>query len=90
MHVSPPTLPCRDHVDALPRTHSSPPNLIFSAPVVPFLFSFRRQIWCFGPEGTGPNVVVDGTVGIADMGEIRGHIQTAWDTLTASGNADVD
>ena len=29
-----------------------------------------RRIWCFGPEETGPNVLVDQTKGIAYLNEI--------------------
>jgi len=30
-----------------------------------------KKIWCFGPETTGPNVLVDQTKGVAYMLEIK-------------------
>lgn len=30
-----------------------------------------RKIWCFGPEGTGPNILVDATKGVQYMNEIK-------------------
>jgi len=33
-----------------------------------------RKIWCFGPEGTGPNVVVDTTKGVQYLNEIKDSV----------------
>jgi len=33
-----------------------------------------RKIWCFGPEGTGPNVVVDCTKGVQYLNEIKDSV----------------
>lgn len=30
-----------------------------------------RKIWCFGPDGTGPNIVVDITKGVQYLNEIK-------------------
>merc|ERR1712055_1032846 len=30
-----------------------------------------RKIWCFGPEGTGPNIVIDATKGVQYLNEIK-------------------
>ena len=30
-----------------------------------------RKIWCFGPDTTGPNVVVDVTKGVQYLNEIK-------------------
>merc|ERR1712146_161597 len=30
-----------------------------------------RKIWCFGPEGTGPNVIVDVSKGVQYLNEIK-------------------
>ena len=33
-----------------------------------------RKIWCFGPEGTGPNMVVDVTKGVQYLNEIKDSV----------------
>jgi len=33
-----------------------------------------RKIWCFGPEGTGPNIVVDITKGVQYLNEIKDSV----------------
>jgi hypothetical protein len=30
-----------------------------------------RKIWCFGPEGTGPNLLIDATKGVKYLNEIK-------------------
>lgn len=30
-----------------------------------------RKIWCFGPEGTGPNLLIDVTKGVQYLNEIK-------------------
>lgn len=30
-----------------------------------------RKIWCFGPEGSGPNLLVDSTKGVQYLNEIK-------------------
>jgi len=39
-----------------------------------------RKIWCFGPEGSGPNVVVDVTKGVQYLNEIKDSVVSgfAW------------
>jgi elongation factor 2 len=36
-----------------------------------------RKIWCFGPEGTGPNILVDVTKGVQYLNEIKVRIPFA-------------
>jgi elongation factor 2 len=36
------------------------------------------KLWSFGPENVGPNLLVDGTKGIAYMAEIRDSCESAW------------
>ena len=36
------------------------------------------KIWCFGPEMTGANILVDQTQGLAHLGDIRDSIQTGF------------
>jgi len=33
-----------------------------------------RKIWCFGPEGNGPNIVVDITKGVQYLNEIKDSV----------------
>ena len=33
-----------------------------------------RKIWCFGPEGNGPNMVVDVTKGVQYLNEIKDSV----------------
>ena len=47
-----------------------------------------RKIWCFGPEGTGPNVVVDTTKGVQYLNEIKDSVVAGfqWATKEVSYN----
>ena len=36
------------------------------------------KIWCFGPETTGPNLLVDSTKGVQYMQEIRDSCESAF------------
>jgi len=44
-----------------------------------------RKIWCFGPETTGPNVVVDETQGVQYLNEIKEHINSAFQWASKEG-----
>merc|ERR1712054_642637 len=44
-----------------------------------------RKIWCYGPETEGANVVVDQTVGIAYLLEIKEHVNSAFQWCTKEG-----
>eukprot|EP00760_Papus_ankaliazontas_P001036 PhM_4_TR10359/c0_g1_i1/m.80165/K03234/EEF2; elongation factor 2 len=44
-----------------------------------------RKIWCYGPEGTGPNVIVDVTKGVQNMQEIKDSFVAAWQWATKEG-----
>eukprot|EP00759_Apiculatamorpha_spiralis_P043384 PhF_6_TR40800/c0_g1_i1/m.61637/K03234/EEF2; elongation factor 2 len=44
-----------------------------------------RKIWCYGPEGRGPNVVVDVTKGIQNMLELKDSFVAAWQWATKEG-----
>ncbi|CAH8542147.1 unnamed protein product [Dicrocoelium dendriticum] len=44
-----------------------------------------RRIWCFGPEGTGPNVVVDVTKGVQYLNEIKDSVSIAFQWATKEG-----
>jgi len=44
-----------------------------------------RKIWCFGPEGTGPNIMVDVSKGVQYMMEIKDSVVAAFDWATKDG-----
>jgi len=44
-----------------------------------------RKIWCFGPEGTGPNIMVDVSKGVQYMMEIKDSVVAAFDWATKEG-----
>jgi len=44
-----------------------------------------RKIWCFGPETAGPNILVDVTKGISNMGEVKDSFVAAWQWATKEG-----
>lgn len=41
-----------------------------------------RKIWCYGPNGTGPNIVVDTTRGVQYMQEIKDSVVAAFNWVT--------
>lgn len=45
-----------------------------------------RKIWCFGPEGTGPNLLIDVTKGVQYLNEIKDSVVAGfqWATKEAS------
>jgi len=43
------------------------------------------KIWCFGPETTGPNVVVDTTKAVQYLNEIKDSIEAAFQWATKEG-----
>ncbi|CAH8573851.1 unnamed protein product [Heterobilharzia americana] len=44
-----------------------------------------RKIWCFGPENTGPNVVVDTTRAVQYLNEIKDSVVSAFQWATKEG-----
>merc|ERR1712121_132434 len=44
-----------------------------------------RKIWCFGPEGTGPNLVVDTTKGVQYLNEIKDSVVAGFQWATKEG-----
>merc|ERR1712013_653137 len=44
-----------------------------------------RKIWCWGPETDGANVVVDTTVAIQYLAEIKEHVTSAFQWATKEG-----
>lgn len=44
-----------------------------------------RKIWCFGPDTTGPNVVVDCTKGVQYLNEIQDSVVAAFQWATKEG-----
>lgn len=44
-----------------------------------------RKIWCFGPEGTGPNLVIDCTKGVQYLNEIKDSVVAGFQWATKEG-----
>jgi len=44
-----------------------------------------KKIWCYGPDGRGPNVVVDVTKGVQNMNEMKDSFIAAWQWATKEG-----
>jgi len=44
-----------------------------------------RKIWCFGPDGTGPNVVIDATKGVQYLNEIKDSVVAGFQWATKEG-----
>ena len=44
-----------------------------------------RKIWCFGPDGNGPNLVVDQTKGVQYLNEIKDSVVAAFQWATKEG-----
>ena len=45
----------------------------------------QTQIWCYGPETDGANLVVDSTVGVQYLIEIKEHVNSAFPWATKEG-----
>ena len=43
------------------------------------------KIWAFGPDGEGPNVIVDSTQGCQFMNEIKEHMISGFEIVTKTG-----
>jgi len=44
-----------------------------------------RKVWCFGPEGTGANLLVDVTKGVAYLPEIKDSVVAGFQWATKEG-----
>ncbi|XP_052868142.1 eukaryotic translation elongation factor 2 isoform X2 [Anopheles cruzii] len=44
-----------------------------------------RKIWCFGPDGTGPNIVVDCTKGVQYLNEIKDSVVAGFQWASKEG-----
>jgi len=44
-----------------------------------------RKIWCFGPEGTGPNLFIDCTKGVQYLNEIKDSVVAGFQWATKEG-----
>merc|ERR1712121_513428 len=44
-----------------------------------------RKIWCFGPDGTGPNMVIDCTKGVQYLNEIKDSVVAGFQWATKEG-----
>ncbi|XP_065912624.1 elongation factor 2b-like [Dysidea avara] len=44
-----------------------------------------RKVWCFGPEGTGPNMLMDCTKGVQYLNEIKDSVVAGFQWATKEG-----
>uniref|UniRef100_A0A7N8XX22 Eukaryotic translation elongation factor 2b n=1 Tax=Mastacembelus armatus TaxID=205130 RepID=A0A7N8XX22_9TELE len=44
-----------------------------------------RKIWCFGPDGTGPNLLIDMTKGVQYLNEIKDSVVAGFQWATKEG-----
>merc|ERR1712176_791105 len=44
-----------------------------------------RKIWCFGPEGTGPNIIIDATKGVQYLNEIKDSVVAGFQWASKEG-----
>ncbi|KAG8225546.1 hypothetical protein J437_LFUL002062 [Ladona fulva] len=44
-----------------------------------------RKIWCFGPDGTGPNILIDCTKGVQYLNEIKDSVVAGFQWATKEG-----
>jgi len=44
-----------------------------------------RKIWCFGPEGTGPNILMDCSKGVQYLNEIKDSVVAGFQWATKEG-----
>jgi len=44
-----------------------------------------RKIWCFGPEGTGPNMVIDASKGVQYLNEIKDSVVAGFQWASKEG-----
>ena len=44
-----------------------------------------RKIWCFGPEGTGPNLVIDVSKGVQYLNEIKDSVVAGFQWASKEG-----
>ena len=44
-----------------------------------------RKIWCFGPEGTGPNLMIDASKGVQYLNEIKDSVVAGFQWATKEG-----
>ncbi|EJD34897.1 P-loop containing nucleoside triphosphate hydrolase protein [Auricularia subglabra TFB-10046 SS5] len=47
--------------------------------------AIARKIWCFGPDGTGANLLVDATKGVQYLSESKEHLVAGFQWATRSG-----
>lgn len=50
-----------------------------------FDINSANKLWCFGPDGKGPNVVVDATSGVSYLHEIKDHVNSGFQVGAKKG-----
>ena len=44
--------------------------------------SEARKVWCFGPDGTGPNMLIDCTKGVHNLKDIKDSVVAGFQWAT--------
>ena len=44
-----------------------------------------KKLWAYGPEGTGPNLMIDASSGVQYLNEIKDHVASGFQWATSSG-----
>ena len=44
--------------------------------------SEARKVWCFGPDGTGPNILIDCTKGVYNLKNIKDSVVAGFQWAT--------
>jgi len=44
-----------------------------------------KKLWAFGPDGTGPNLMIDASSGVQYLNEIKDHVSSGFQWATSQG-----
>ncbi|XP_071953226.1 elongation factor 2b-like [Antedon mediterranea] len=73
-----------DNGDVTPRTDPKT-RARFLADTFEYDATESRKIWAFGPDGTGPNLVIDVTKGVQYLNEIKDSVVAGFNWATKEG-----
>lgn len=60
-------------------------ELLMKIPPISQDVTEARKIWCFGPDGTGPNMILDCTKGVQYLNEIKDSVVAGFQWATKEG-----
>jgi len=73
-----------DNGDVTPRTEAKITGR-YLADKYNYEVGEARKIWCFGPEGTGPNIVIDASKGVQYLNEIKDSVVAGFQWASKEG-----